>query len=316
MRPSRSHESLSSPLKQNLTVNYNMELDNELCPVPAKNVLSSFESRNQHPQTPFLAGSGAKASNALQQSQKFIEHIIRLDLNGDSNAATTAATSTTTTPTSTFASRPVNSVKESLKDAISLFSAASGRPVNTPYVNAIHNSLLNEENCFELRCPANSITIVNTLNKPSTTSSSTDNEGVDSSDGQEQELTTDETAGSYRRASKARTSRRDTLPNLNQVKYYTSAAQYSVRYFMCRSSDERDKWIQCVRDVTRPNLVDERHEENSLQVWLLEAKGQTISSKPNKRYFCEIYINNCLYARTCAKEKKDILFWGENFEFK
>lgn len=88
------------------------------------------------------------------------------------------------------------------------------------------------------------------------------------------------------------------------------------RYFMCRTSEEREKWLQCVRDVRAPNLVDERHEENSLHVWLLEAKGLAISSKPNRKYFCEIYLNTELGARTCAKEKRDILFWGESFEFK
>lgn len=86
---------------------------------------------------------------------------------------------------------------------------------------------------------------------------------------------------------------------------------------MCRTGEERDKWLQCVRHVAAPRLVDERHEENSLAVWLLEAKGEPISSKCTRKYFCEIYLNGTeLAARTCAKEKRDILFWGESFEFK
>lgn len=120
-----------------------------------------------------------------------------------------------------------------------------------------------------------------------------------------------------------RLSRRDaaqqsTDSSMSSIRYITvaSSSGSSPRYFMSRSSDEREKWLQCVRDVRAPHLVDERHEENSLQVWLLEAKGQTISSKPNRKYFCEIYLNTELGARTCAKEKRDILFWGESFEFK
>ena len=104
--------------------------------------------------------------------------------------------------------------------------------------------------------------------------------------------------------------------NIRLVTVATTLNTYPPRYFMCRSLDERDKWLQCVRDVCSPNQLDERHEENSLQVWLLEAKGQAISSKPNRKYLCEIYLNTELGARTCAKEKREILFWGESFEFR
>ena len=85
---------------------------------------------------------------------------------------------------------------------------------------------------------------------------------------------------------------------------------------MCRSSEEREKWVQCFRNVAYPNLANERHSVNSLQVWLLEAKGLAISTKPTKKYFCQVLINNNVYGRTCSKHKKDILFWGENFDFK
>ena len=85
---------------------------------------------------------------------------------------------------------------------------------------------------------------------------------------------------------------------------------------MCRTTDEMNKWLQCLRKVTQPNMINERHSENSLQVWLLEAKGSTISSKPTKKYFCEILLNQLVNARTSSKPKKDILFWGENFDFK
>ena len=50
-------------------------------------------------------------------------------------------------------------------------------------------------------------------------------------------------------------------------------------------------------------------------MWLLEAKGNPIGTKPTKKYFCELFLNNVLHARTCAKDRRDILFWGESFDF-
>lgn len=127
----------------------------------------------------------------------------------------------------------------------------------------------------------------------------------------------EETRQSRRDASLSSSQETSATTPTNFVRYIpTSTSGQQPRYFMCRSSDERDKWLQCVRDVAAPNQVDERHEENSLQVWLLEAKGQAISSKPNRKYFCEVYLNTELGARTCTKEKREILFWGESFEFK
>lgn len=111
---------------------------------------------------------------------------------------------------------------------------------------------------------------------------------------------------------KNRQSRRDTC---DKLRYLPSPVETQSRYFMCRSWEEREKWLHCLRDVSQPNLVNQRRDQNSLQVWLLEAKGTPISSKSNKKYYCEIHLDNSLYARSCAKEKKDILFWGENFEF-
>ena len=54
-----------------------------------------------------------------------------------------------------------------------------------------------------------------------------------------------------------------------------------------------------------------RRIDNSLRIWLLEAK--TVTAK--KRYFCELCLDNTLYARTSSKAKTELCFWGEQFEF-
>ncbi|VDK74997.1 unnamed protein product [Litomosoides sigmodontis] len=51
--------------------------------------------------------------------------------------------------------------------------------------------------------------------------------------------------------------------------------------------------------------------ENSLEVWILEAKGVPFKRK----YYCEICLDKTLYARTSAKPRGDICFWGEHFYF-
>lgn len=159
-------------------------------------------------------------------------------------------------------------------------------------ISPIHGSLFNEENCFELKCLNSTLSIFNS-NKHKQ-----DNESLE----EEEEDESDDLGSS------------DLLND--KIKYYNSNEFYSSRYFMCRTTDEMNKWLQCLRKVTQPNMINERHSENSLQVWLLEAKGSTISSKPTKKYFCEILLNQLVNARTSSKPKKDILFWGENFDFK
>ncbi|XP_022249803.1 ras GTPase-activating protein nGAP-like [Limulus polyphemus] len=82
-------------------------------------------------------------------------------------------------------------------------------------------------------------------------------------------------------------------------------------YYSCRTAEERDKWVTSLRQSIHPHQDNIRRIENSLKVWILEAKG--ISSK--KKYFCELCLDKTLYARTTSRQKADICFWGEHFEF-
>lgn len=83
------------------------------------------------------------------------------------------------------------------------------------------------------------------------------------------------------------------------------------RYFSCRSADERDKWVYSLRRSVQPDQEHMRRTDNSLKIWILEAKG--VANK--KRYFAELCLDKTLYARTSSKQKGEMCFWGEHFDF-
>lgn len=83
------------------------------------------------------------------------------------------------------------------------------------------------------------------------------------------------------------------------------------RYYSCGSRQERDLWIYSLRKSISPNAEHTRRTDNSLKMWIYEAKGLP----PKKRYFCEIQLDKTLYGRTSVKLRADLLFWGEYFDF-
>ncbi|XP_018494269.1 disabled homolog 2-interacting protein [Galendromus occidentalis] len=109
--------------------------------------------------------------------------------------------------------------------------------------------------------------------------------------------------------------------SLLKGEHHKHCFELGSRLYSCSNREEKDKWVKYLVNARLPGeqkmdpssleLRTKPRVENFLQVTVFEAKG--IPNK--KKYVAELNIGGKLRAETCTKQKLDMCFWGENFEF-
>ncbi|XP_038174743.1 RAS protein activator like-3 isoform X1 [Arvicola amphibius] len=85
------------------------------------------------------------------------------------------------------------------------------------------------------------------------------------------------------------------------------------RCFYCRSSAERDRWIEDLRRQFQPSQDNVERQETWLTIWVHEAKGLPRAAAPGVR--AELWLDGALLARTAPRAGPGQLFWAERFHF-
>ncbi|CAF0768146.1 unnamed protein product [Adineta steineri] len=79
-------------------------------------------------------------------------------------------------------------------------------------------------------------------------------------------------------------------------------------------SKENSVLLKQLQNSSLKNINHGLRIDNSLDIWILEAKG--LPTKKNCKYYIKIFLDNDIYGKTTNIERRDALFWGENFIFK
>lgn len=103
------------------------------------------------------------------------------------------------------------------------------------------------------------------------------------------------------------------LSNVGDQKRYSkmTSARGNTTFSCCKMLHGQDRLVDHLKKVSEINLSCPTRIDNSLNIFIMEAKGVAIS----KRYYCEIILDSKHYGYTSSKSSSNLCFWGEHFQF-